>query len=273
MIKTPYYLIDKQKLLGNLEKIAYVREHSGAKALLALKCFATWARVRPHAAVHGRHHLVVPLRAQARPRSSSAGETHAYSASPGPTTRSPRCLAHCRQDHLQFHKSAESLFGSVVRHHPRPAAQSRQSRLAFDLADPARPFSRLGEWDLAKVEPVMDMISGFMIHNNCENGDFALFDQMLGDIEQKFGPLSEEGRMGQPRRRHPFHRRRTTRSSSSARRLKRFAGDMACRSISSPAKPRSPKSTTLEVTVLDTLFNGKNLAIVDSRSRPTCSIS
>ncbi|HAW23635.1 MAG TPA: hypothetical protein DCX38_09755, partial [Pseudomonas sp.] len=35
MIKTPYYLIDKQKLLGNLEKIAYVREQSGAKALLA----------------------------------------------------------------------------------------------------------------------------------------------------------------------------------------------------------------------------------------------
>ena len=43
MLKTPYYLIDKQKLLGNLQKIAYVREHSGAKALLALKCFATWS--------------------------------------------------------------------------------------------------------------------------------------------------------------------------------------------------------------------------------------
>ena len=28
MIKTPYYLIDKTKLLGNMEKIAYVREHS-----------------------------------------------------------------------------------------------------------------------------------------------------------------------------------------------------------------------------------------------------
>jgi carboxynorspermidine decarboxylase len=35
MIKTPYYLIDKTKLLSNMEKIAYVREHSGAKALLA----------------------------------------------------------------------------------------------------------------------------------------------------------------------------------------------------------------------------------------------
>ena len=38
-----YYLIDTSKLIQNLEKIAYVREKSGAKALLALKCFATWS--------------------------------------------------------------------------------------------------------------------------------------------------------------------------------------------------------------------------------------
>lgn len=43
MPATPYYLIDKSKLQSNMEKIAYVREHSGAKALLALKCFATWS--------------------------------------------------------------------------------------------------------------------------------------------------------------------------------------------------------------------------------------
>ena len=43
MIQTPYYLIDKSKLLRNMEKIAKVREASGAKALLALKCFATWS--------------------------------------------------------------------------------------------------------------------------------------------------------------------------------------------------------------------------------------
>ena len=42
-LTTPYYLIDKSKLLANMEKIARVRELSGAKALLALKCFATWS--------------------------------------------------------------------------------------------------------------------------------------------------------------------------------------------------------------------------------------
>ena len=43
MLKTPYYLIDKSKLLPNMEKIAKLRDMSGAKSLLALKCFATWS--------------------------------------------------------------------------------------------------------------------------------------------------------------------------------------------------------------------------------------
>ena len=39
----------------------------------------------------------------------------------------------------------------------------------FDLADPARKFSRLGEWDVQKLNSVADQISGVMIHYNCEN--------------------------------------------------------------------------------------------------------
>ena len=42
-MQTPYYLIDKSRLLANMEKVARLRELSGAKALLALKCFATWS--------------------------------------------------------------------------------------------------------------------------------------------------------------------------------------------------------------------------------------
>src|SRR5690606_8802517 len=42
-LQTPYYLIDKSALIRNLRVIERVREHSGAKALLALKCFATWS--------------------------------------------------------------------------------------------------------------------------------------------------------------------------------------------------------------------------------------
>jgi carboxynorspermidine decarboxylase len=43
----------------------------------------------------------------------------------------------------------------------------------FDLADPARKFSRLGVGDLEKILPVASSLSGVMFHCNCENDDFA----------------------------------------------------------------------------------------------------
>ncbi|MFT4773418.1 MAG: carboxynorspermidine decarboxylase, partial [Ilumatobacter sp.] len=41
-LPTPYYLIDEQRLVHNLEVVDRVRATSGAKAVLALKCFSTW---------------------------------------------------------------------------------------------------------------------------------------------------------------------------------------------------------------------------------------
>ncbi len=41
-LRTPYYLIDERRLQDNLEIVRHVRETSGAKAVLALKCFSTW---------------------------------------------------------------------------------------------------------------------------------------------------------------------------------------------------------------------------------------
>ena len=39
---TPYYLLDEAAIVANMKIIARLCELSGAKALLALKCFATW---------------------------------------------------------------------------------------------------------------------------------------------------------------------------------------------------------------------------------------
>ncbi len=41
-IPTPYYLLDEAAIVTNMQIIARLCELSGAKALLALKCFATW---------------------------------------------------------------------------------------------------------------------------------------------------------------------------------------------------------------------------------------
>ncbi|MBU1113457.1 MAG: carboxynorspermidine decarboxylase, partial [Candidatus Omnitrophica bacterium] len=40
---TPYYLIYEQKLLRNLKIVRRIGRLSGAKFVLALKCFSTWS--------------------------------------------------------------------------------------------------------------------------------------------------------------------------------------------------------------------------------------
>ncbi|WP_413702195.1 hypothetical protein ACLKMH_12340 [Psychromonas sp. KJ10-10] len=41
-LQTPYFLIDENKLIDNLEKAKYLKDLSGAKLVLALKCFSTF---------------------------------------------------------------------------------------------------------------------------------------------------------------------------------------------------------------------------------------
>lgn len=261
MLKTPYYLIDKSKLLQNLEKIAYVREHSGAKSLLALKCFATWS--------------VFDLMSKYMDGTTSSslyevklgyqkfgGETHAYS------------VAYADDEIDEVIANSDKVIFNTINQLERFEAQSANtlrglrvnplvSTSEFIIADPARPFSRLGEWDPARIETALDKISGFMFHNNCENSDFDRFDEMLTLIEQKFGHLIEKmewislgGGIHFTGEGYPLDK--------FCARLKRFSERFGVQVYLEPGEASITKSTTLEVTVLDTLYNGKHLAIVDS---------
>tara|TARA_R110000782_G_scaffold85780_1_gene166698 strand:- start:2836 stop:3933 length:1098 start_codon:yes stop_codon:yes gene_type:complete len=261
MPATPYYLIDKSKLLRNMEKIAYVREHSGAKALLALKCFATWS-VFDFMADYMDGTTSSSLYEVKLGREKFGKETHAYSVaySDGEIGEVIE-----NADKIIFNSISQlNRFGDKASNIVRGLRLNPQvSTSSFDLADPARPFSRLGEWDVTKVEAVMDQISGFMIHNNCENDDFDLFDRMLGNIEQKFGSLlsrvewvSLGGGIHFTGENYPLDK--------FCARLRAFAQKFGVQVYLEPGEASITKSTTLEVTVLDTLFNGKNLAIVDS---------
>ncbi|MCK9550445.1 MAG: carboxynorspermidine decarboxylase, partial [Aquamicrobium sp.] len=161
-LQTPYYLIDKANLLRNMEKIAYVREKSGAKALLALKCFATWS-VFDFMRQYMDGTTSSSLYEVRLGREKFGGETHAYSVA----------YADYEIDDVVSHadKIIFNTIGQLERFGDRAGNIARGLRLnpgisssSFDLADPARPFSRLGEWDAAQVEKVMDRVSGFMIH-------------------------------------------------------------------------------------------------------------
>ncbi|WP_373187092.1 carboxynorspermidine decarboxylase [Halopseudomonas sp.] len=261
MIKTPYYLIDKSKLLRNMERIAYVREHSGAKALLALKCFATWS-VFDLMQQYMDGTTSSSLNEVKLGRLKFAGETHAYSVAYA-DDEIEEVLAH--SDKIIFNSISQlQRFAPASSEHVRglrlnPGVSSSE----FLIADPSRPFSRLGEWDANKVAGVIDQVSGFMIHNNCENSDFDLFDQMLGQIEERFGELLERvewvslgGGIHFTGDGYPL--------DAFCARLKAFAERFGVQVYLEPGEAAITMSSSLEVTVLDTLFNGKNLAVVDS---------
>ena len=261
LIKTPYYLIDKSKLERNMEKIAYVREHSGAKALLALKCFATWS-VFDFMSQYMDGTTSSSLNEVKLGKIKFPGETHAYSVAYA-DDEIDEVLAH--SDKIIFNSISQlTRFSEVSAHTVRglrlnPGVSSSD----FLIADPARPFSRLGEWDAAKIEAVLPLISGFMIHNNCENSDFELFDQMLGQIEERFGHLLEQvswvslgGGIHFTGEGYPLDR--------FCARLKAFSERYGVQVYLEPGEAAITLSTSLEVTVLDTLYNGKQLAVVDS---------
>src|SRR3546814_18735031 len=74
----PYYLIDKPALQRNLDPIDYIRKHSGAKVLLALKCFATWS-VFDLMSRHMDGNTSSSLYEVKLGHQKFGGETHAYS--------------------------------------------------------------------------------------------------------------------------------------------------------------------------------------------------
>ncbi|AFR26930.1 carboxynorspermidine decarboxylase [Bartonella quintana RM-11] len=133
----------------------------------------------------------------------------------------------------------------------------------FDLANPSRPFSRLGETNQSAIKKILPLINGLMIHNNCENADFNLFDKMLSHMEEQFAELfaavdwiSLGGGIHFTAENYPLE--------TFAERLKHFSKTYGVTIFLEPGEAAITKSTTLEVSVLDTLENEKKLAIVDS---------
>lgn len=261
MIQTPFYLIDRAKLSRNMAIMDQLRTASGAKTLLALKCFATWPvfdQMRQHMDGTTSSSLY-ELRLG---REKFGKETHAYSVA---WADNEIAEAVGYADKIIFNS-----IGQLERFDNQSAGIARGLRLnprfstsGFDLADPARPFSRLGEWDAARIERVMDRISGFMIHYNCENDDFSLFDSQLARIEEEFAPLlarldwvSLGGGIHFTGEGYPVDRL--------AARLRAFADRFGVQVYLEPGEAAITGAASLEVTVLDILNNGKDLAVVDS---------
>jgi carboxynorspermidine decarboxylase len=257
---TPYYLIDEQKLLKNLEIIQQVRELSGAKAVLALKCFATWS-VFPLMSKYmdGTTSSSLP---EARLGYEKFGkEVHAYS------------VAFTRKEVREVGTFADKVIFNSVSQLKRYARDTRGLPLGlrvnpgishshYDLADPARRYCRLGTVSLEEVMEVAPLITGVMFHFNCENDDFKSFAAALDQLGEKYGPLLEKlkwvslgGGIAFTKKGYPL--------KAFCKKLKAFQKEFGVQVYLEPGEAAITGCAELVTTVLDVVHNEMDTAILD----------
>ena len=261
-LPTPHYRIDETRLLANMQRIARLRELSGTRVLLALKCFATWS-VFPLMRQYMDGTTSSSLHELKLGRQKFGGETHAYS------------VAWAGHEMVEALANADKVIFNSIAQFERFGAQAQAagvprglrvnpgvSNSPYLLADPARPHSRLGEANPERIAAVIGQLSGFMFHNNCENRSFESFDAMLGRIEERFGHLIAQvqwvslgGGIHFSDPGYPLE--------ALAARLKAFAQKYGVQVYLEPGEAAIANAATLELSVLDVGFNGKHFAIVD----------
>ncbi|MGX9520064.1 carboxynorspermidine decarboxylase [Vibrio mediterranei] len=185
-LKTPYFMINEGKLIENLEKAKHLKEVSGVKLVLALKCFSTWGVfdiIKPYldgSTSSGPFEVKLGYE-------TFGGETHAYSV--GYTEDDVREVADICDKMIFNSQSQLAAYRHIVEGKTSIGLRLNPgvSYAGQDLANPARPYSRLGV-QADHIDPtIFDSIDGVMFHMNCENKDVDAFIGLLDAISERFG--------------------------------------------------------------------------------------
>ncbi|MDD2659197.1 MAG: hypothetical protein PHY54_05875, partial [Methylococcales bacterium] len=260
-LRTPYYLIDETGLKKNLEIIRFIREESGAKSVLALKCFSTWCvfdLMRQYMDGTTSSSLF-----EARlGREKFGKEVHAYS------------VAYSAEEFEAVARFADKvIFNSVSQlkmFHDRAGSLKVGLRVNpgisyshFDLADPARRYSRLGVSSEHELHAVADQISGMMFHFNCENDDAGNIVAAIEQLGIKYAALLERmewvsfgGGIYFTKDGYPLEK--------FCRILKDFSERYGVQVYLEPGEAAVTRSAELVTTVLDVVHNEVDSAIVDA---------
>jgi carboxynorspermidine decarboxylase len=258
---TPYYLIDETKLQENLKIIQRVREASGAKLVLALKCFSSWSvfdLMRQYLDGTTSSSLF-----EARLGYETFGkEVHAYS------------VAFSKKEIKAIRKFADkAIFNSISQlqtFHDDVRGMKLGLRVNpgisyshYDLADPARKYSRLGVVDRDELIKVSSLLSGLMFHFNCENDDVENICAAIDRIGRQYGSLLEQmewvslgGGIAFTRDGYPLDR--------FCERLKNFSERFGVQVYLEPGEAAITRCAELVTTVLDVVRNEIDIAIVDA---------
>jgi len=259
-IETPYYLIDERKLLNNLKKIALVKKLSGAKVVLALKCFSTWS-------VFGLMKKYMDGTTSSSLYEARLGyekfgkETHAY------------CVGFSSQDISNVKNFADKIIFNSISQLKMFAKKISGKNIGlrlnpgisyshFDLADPARKHSRLGVIDKNAVLEVLGQINGVMFHFNCENDNFESFSKMLDYLGKKYEYVLKKvewvslgGGIYFTKDGYPIEK--------FAKKLKDFSTHFGVQVYLEPGESAITRSSELVAKVVDVVYNKINVAILD----------
>jgi carboxynorspermidine decarboxylase len=261
LLSTPYYLIDERRLVANLEVVRRVRDESGAKSVLALKCFSTWS-------------VFALMRGYLDGTTSSSvyearlghehfgGEVHAYGVAFTPEeVKAVGALADkvIFNSRTQLERFGDCVQGAQLGLRVNPGV----SHSGFDLADPARPHSRLGVVDLDELRGAVPRISGVMFHFNCENEDFEGLAASIGLIGERYGDVLEAmtwvslgGGIAFTNPGYPVAR--------FCRMLRAFSERFGVQLYLEPGEACITSSAELVTTVLDVVRNEVDVAVVDA---------
>ena len=260
-LTTPYYLIDENKLQDNLKIIQRVRETSEAKSVLALKCFSTWGvfdLIREYLDGTTSSSLF-----EARLGYEKFGkEVHAYS------------VGFSRRDIKAVRKFADKvIFNSISQLTTyQNVVQGIKLGLRvnpgisyshYDLADPARKYSRLGVANKNELKKISALLSGLMFHFNCENDDVENICAAIDLIGQNYGSLLEKmewvslgGGISFTGTGYPL--------GQFCEKLKDFSDKFDIQVYLEPGEATITNCAELVTTVLDVIHNQMDIAIVDA---------
>lgn len=260
--KTPYFMINEDKLIENLEKAKRLKEASGVKLVLALKCFSTWGVfdiIKPYldgTTSSGPYEVRLGYE-------TFGGETHAYSV--GYSEDDVRDVADICDKMIFNSQSQLAAYRHIVEGKASLGLRLNPgvSYAGQDLANPARQYSRLGV-QTDHIDPaVFDSINGVMFHMNCENKDVDAFIALLDAISLNFGTYLDKldwvslgGGV--------FFTWPGYDIDKLALALKSFSTKHGVQLYLEPGEAIITQTTDLVVTVVDIVDNGKKTAIVDS---------
>lgn len=263
-VKTPCYVISEQALAKNLDILDSVMKHTGCKILLAQKAFSNFvtypqlSKVLCGTTASGLYEAKLG-------REAFEGEVHVYS--PAYTEADMQELVKIA-DHIVFNSFSQwKKHRDTVKNCGREVScgircNPEYSEIETEIYNPCAPNSRLGTTLDNFEESELDGIDGLHFHTMCEQGADVL-ERTIPHIEEKFGRYL--GRMKWLNLGGGHHITKDGYDLAKLEKCVNYLQDKyGVQVYLEPGEAIALNAGWLVTSVLDTLKNGMDLAIVDT---------